>query len=82
MLSRATLPERRPVPINKADFQQYTHELIAFTDELWKVAQMRNVDAIADLSEKLNNTCANRHKAHRDVGTSEGGGIGTDRCKQ
>lgn len=72
----------RPVPINKVDFQQYTHELIAFTDDLWKVAQMRNVDAMADMSEKLNNTCANCHKVYRDVGTSEGGGLGTDRCKQ
>jgi mono/diheme cytochrome c family protein len=72
----------RPVPINRADFQQYTRELIAFTDDLWKVAQMRNVDRMADMSEKLNNTCANCHKVYRDVGTSEGGGIGTDRCKQ
>jgi mono/diheme cytochrome c family protein len=72
----------RPVPLNKADFQQYTHDLINFTDELWKAAQTRNVDTVSDLSEKLNNTCANCHKVYRDVGTSEGGGLGTDRCKQ
>ena len=80
------LPGRRcqngkPVPIGKADYQQYTHDLIKFTDDLWKAAQSRKVDAVSDLSEKLNDTCANCHKVYRDVGTTEGGGLGTDRCR-
>jgi mono/diheme cytochrome c family protein len=72
----------RPVPINKADFQQYTHALIDFSKELYKASQSRNVDAVSEMSEKLNETCANCHKVYRDVGTAEGGGLGTDRCKQ
>jgi hypothetical protein len=72
----------RPVPINKADYQQYTHELISFTDDLWKVAQTRNVEAMSEMSEKLNATCAKCHQVYRDVGTTEGGGLATDRCKQ
>jgi mono/diheme cytochrome c family protein len=81
------LPGRRcqngkPVPIGKADYQQFTHELIGFTDDLWKAAQTRNVDKVSELSEKLNNTCANCHKVYRDVGTTEGGGLGTNRCLQ
>ncbi len=72
----------RPVPINKADFQQTTQELIALAKELYKISQSRNAEALAGASEKLNDACANCHKAYRDVGTAEGGGLGTDRCKQ
>lgn len=72
----------RPVPINKADFQKFTHDLIDFSKELYKASQSRNVETVSAMSEKLNETCANCHKVYRDVGTSEGGGLGTDRCKQ
>jgi mono/diheme cytochrome c family protein len=72
----------RPVPINNADFQQTTQELIALARELYKISQSRNAEALAGASEKLNDACANCHKVYRDVGTAEGGGLGTDRCKQ
>jgi mono/diheme cytochrome c family protein len=71
----------RPVPVNKADFQQYTRDLIDFSKQLYTASQSRNVEAVSSMSEKLNDTCANCHKVYRDVGTSEGGGLGTDRCK-
>jgi len=72
----------RPVPSNKADFQKYTHDLIDFAGQLYKASQTRNVETVSGMSEKLNETCANCHKVYRDVGTAEGGGLGTDRCKQ
>ena len=72
----------RPVPINKPDFQKYTQDLIDFSKELYKASQSRNAEAVSGMSEKLNDTCANCHKVYRDVGTSEGSGLGTDRCKQ
>lgn len=72
----------RPVPINKADFQQTTQDLIALSKELYRISQSRNAEALAGASEKLNDACANCHKLYRDVGTAEGGGLGTDRCKQ
>ena len=72
----------RPVPINKPDFQKYTQDLIDFSKELYKASQSRNAEAVSGMSERLNDTCANCHKVYRDVGTSEGGGLGTDRCKQ
>jgi mono/diheme cytochrome c family protein len=72
----------RPVPINKADFQQTTQDLIALSKELYRISQSRNAEALAGASEKLNDACANCHKVYRDVGTAEGGGLGTDRCKQ
>jgi hypothetical protein len=71
----------KPVPIQNADYQKFTQELITLSREIYKVVQTRNQDAVAGLSERLNDTCANCHKVYRDVGTAEGGGLGTDRCK-
>jgi len=73
----------RPVPVQNADFQQYTHDLIKFTDDLWKAVQSRKQETVSDLSEKLNDTCANCHKVYRDVsvsGTASEGSLTADRC--
>ena len=56
--------------------------MIALSRELYKASQSRNQDAVSGMSEKLNDACANCHKVYRDVGTAEGGGLGTDRCRQ
>jgi mono/diheme cytochrome c family protein len=71
----------RPVPLQNKDYQQWTQDLITLSREIYKTVQTRNQDAVAALSERLNDTCANCHKRYRDVGTAEGGGLGTDRCK-
>ena len=71
----------RPVPINKADYQQTTQDLIVLARELYKISQSRNAEALAGASEKLNEACDACHRVYRDVGV-EGGGLGTDRCKQ
>jgi mono/diheme cytochrome c family protein len=73
----------RPVPIQNADYQKAVKDLVAFTDELWKAAQTRNQETVSDLSEKLNDTCANCHKVYRDVSASGGASTGSltaDRC--
>jgi mono/diheme cytochrome c family protein len=79
----------RPVPIDKPDYQRYTRELMDFAKEIQRVALTRNVEAVAALSEKLNDACANCHKVYRDVqpagapqNSSLEGGIASDRCKQ
>ena len=71
----------RPVPINNADFKQTTQALIDLSRDIYKASQSRNMDAVAGMAEKLNDACAACHKVYRDVGTAEGGGLGTDRCK-
>ena len=72
----------RPVPIQNADYKKFTQDLIDLSRELYKATQSRNQDAVAGMSEKLNDACANCHKVYRDVGTAEGGGLGGDRCRQ
>ena len=71
----------RPVPIDRADYQKFTQDLINVGREFYKLSQTRKQDAIVDQIEKLNDTCANCHKVYRDVGTAEGGGLGGDRCR-
>ena len=72
----------RPVPVQNADYQKFTHDLINFTDELWKAVQTRKQETVSDLSEKLNETCANCHVLYRDVstGTASEGSMVADRC--
>jgi len=79
------LPGRRcengkPVPINNAIYKQTTQALIDLSKELYRVSQSRNADALAGLSERLNEACDSCHRVYRDVGV-EGGGLGTDRCQ-
>ena len=71
----------RPVPINNADYKQTTQALIDLSRDIYKASQTRNMDAVAGMAEKLNDACAACHKVYRDVGTAEGGGLGTVRCK-
>ena len=71
----------RPVPVERADYQKFTQDLINVSRDFYKLAQSRNQDAIIDNIEKLNDACANCHKVYRDVGTAEGGGLGGDRCR-
>jgi len=73
----------RPVPIQNADFQKYVYDLIAFTDKLKAVAATRDGDKLSEMSEALNDTCANCHKVYRDVSVSGGASTGSltaDRC--
>jgi mono/diheme cytochrome c family protein len=71
----------RPVPIDRADYQKFTQDLINVSREFYKLSQARKQDAIVDQIERLNDACANCHKVYRDVGTAEGGGLGGDRCR-
>jgi mono/diheme cytochrome c family protein len=69
----------RPVPVDRADWKQYVKEL----GEVGKLARVasraRNYDAFVDISEKLNDACANCHKVYRDKGGTEGSGA--TRCQ-
>jgi mono/diheme cytochrome c family protein len=70
----------RPVPLDRADYKQWTQDLINVSREVFKVTQARNAEAVAGMAEKLNDTCANCHKRYRD-GATEGATRTTDRCQ-
>ena len=70
----------RPVPIDRADWKQFTNALVDVGRAAYKAAQSRNVEAVNKVAEQLNETCANCHKVYRD-GAREGNTAGATRCQ-
>jgi mono/diheme cytochrome c family protein len=68
----------QPVPVDHADFKQYAGELVELAREYYRVAQTRDAQAVADMSEKLDVACANCHRIYRDAATE--GAVRVDRC--
>ena len=69
----------RPVPMDRADWKQYVAALADVGKLAHRASQARDYKAFIDISEKLNDACANCHKVYRDKGGAEGSG-GT-RCQ-
>ena len=69
----------RPVPVDRADWKQYVKDLAEVGKLARRASQARNYEAFIDISEKLNDACANCHKVYRDKGGSEGSGA--TRCQ-
>jgi len=69
----------RPVPVDRADWKQYVAALAEAGKVARRASQSRNYEAFVDISDTLNNACANCHKVYRDKGGTEGSG-GT-RCQ-
>jgi mono/diheme cytochrome c family protein len=70
----------RPVPVDRADWKQYTAALVDVGKAAYTAAQSRSVDAVNKVAERLNETCANCHKVYRD-GAKEGSVAGATRCQ-
>ena len=71
----------RPVPVDRADWRQYTEAVVEAGRAAFRASQSRSVDAVLEVVDQLNDACANCHMVYRDVG-AEGRGVGTDRCRQ
>jgi mono/diheme cytochrome c family protein len=69
----------KPVPIDRADWKQYVSALIDVGKLAHQISQKRDYDAFMEVSEKLNDACANCHKVYRDKGGTEGSGA--TRCQ-
>jgi mono/diheme cytochrome c family protein len=64
----------RPVPVERADWKQYVTALAEAGRLAHRASQARNYEAFIDISDKLNDACANCHKVYRDKGGPEGSG--------
>ena len=64
----------KAVPVDRADWKQYVAGLVEVGKLARKTSQARNYEAFIDVSEKLNDACANCHKVYRDKGGTEGSG--------
>jgi mono/diheme cytochrome c family protein len=70
----------RTVPVDRADWKQFTQALVDVGRATYRASQSRNVDAMNKLAEQLNEACANCHKVYRD-GAREGSTAGASRCQ-
>lgn len=64
----------KPVPVDQADFKQWTADLGAVGLEAYKAAQTKNMDQMVEVSDKVAQACANCHEKYRDVAE------GKERC--
>ena len=71
----------RPVPVDRADWREYTAAVVEAGRAAYRASQSRSVDAVIEATDQLNAACANCHEVYRDVG-AEGRGVGADRCRQ
>jgi mono/diheme cytochrome c family protein len=69
----------RPVPVDRADWKQYVAGLVEVGKLAYTTSKARNYEAFVEVSEKLNDACANCHKVYRDRGGTEGSGA--TRCQ-
>jgi mono/diheme cytochrome c family protein len=66
-------------PVDREDWKRYVQEMIDVGKVARRAAQQRNYPAFVEISEKLNDSCANCHKVYRDKGGTEGSG--QNRCE-
>jgi mono/diheme cytochrome c family protein len=69
----------RMAPVDRTDWKKYVADLIEVGKLAHEISQTRNYDAFQEISEKLNDACANCHKVYRDKGGTEGSGA--TRCQ-
>jgi mono/diheme cytochrome c family protein len=64
----------RPVPIERADWQQWTNELVEAGRAAYRASQSRNQEAVIAATDQLATACQNCHEVYRD----KPGGTTTD----
>ncbi len=66
----------KPVPVDREDWKKYVADMVDVGRLAHKASQARDFEAFVDISEKLNDACANCHRVYRD----RGGRDGANRC--
>jgi hypothetical protein len=56
----------RPVPVDRADWQQYVRGLVEAGRAAYKAAQTRNQEAVIEVTTLVADSCANCHRVYRD----------------
>ena len=65
--------------MDRADWKQYVAALADAGKLAHRASRARKFEAFGEISEKLNDACANCHKVYRDKGGAEGSGV--SRCQ-
>ena len=72
----------RPVPVERADWIQYTEELVEAGKAAYRASQTRNQEAVSEVTNVIAEACYNCHEAYRDKpgGTREDPSNKAARC--
>jgi hypothetical protein len=60
----------KPVPVERADWQQYVQGLVETGRAAYKASQSRNVAAVSEVTDQISDACANCHRVYRDVASN------------
>jgi mono/diheme cytochrome c family protein len=60
----------KPVPVDRADWQQYVQGLVAAGRAAYKASQSRNVETVSAVTNDVSDACANCHRVYRDVASA------------
>jgi len=69
----------RSVPVDRPDWQKFVADLGQVGKDLYAASKARDYEKVVELSDTLNEACANCHKVYRDRGGLEGSGA--NRCE-
>jgi len=64
----------RDAPVSDPEWIKYTEEMIEVSRRTLKASQARNRDLVSELTGDLSDSCANCHRAYRDLRPARGGG--------
>jgi hypothetical protein len=56
----------KPVPVDDADWQKYVQALVEAGRAAYKAAQTRNQETVSEVTNIVNDSCLNCHRAYRD----------------
>ena len=76
----------RPAPVTDPDWIRFTDQMISVSQRVYKLAQSKNQEAVAEATGDLSDACAACHQAYRDVrGRGRGAnpleaGVNPSRC--
>jgi len=57
----------KPVPVDRADWQQYVQGVVDAGRAAYRASQTRNQEAVSDATNVISDACANCHRVYRDV---------------
>jgi mono/diheme cytochrome c family protein len=60
----------KPVPVERADWQQYVQGLVEAGRAAYKASQSRSVEAVSAVTNDVSDACANCHRVYRDVASN------------
>ena len=60
----------KPVPVDRADWQQYVLGLAEAGRAAYQASQTRNQATVGDVTNQISDACANCHKVYRDTPTA------------